>query len=288
MKHFYQLFSALCILAFFTSMIHACRKSANTSPEEPGNPGDNTNIANADSIASHLLFSNATKLTGTIPKGSTESSLKISFKDTLYLMDKIMLPIEFLHEGATKNVAGVYMQVYVGGSGGIFYYNVPEVPDVATNDSISVVLIGIDLDGLIDTSGVPPAGSAPPFEIAIAPYDSSGQPLDEITVPVNASSPETDPTGGQCGLVTKEGEYWAWHMSYIVDPDDQPRVIRFFNSPNKLWGLTGQIIEGCCTDGVSSYTANCAAENKRSLFFQTFLTGPTKSINFLRMALMPG
>jgi hypothetical protein len=237
--------------------------------------------ANADTIANHLLFSNATKITGIIPKGPAGSSLKISIEDTLSLVDKFRVPVKFLHEDTTKNVAGVYAQIHVGSSGSTFYYDVPEVSDIATNDTVSVVLIGIDRDGLFDDSGVPPAGSPDTditFEITFVPYDETGLLLGEITVPADISTPDTD-VSGECGLINGIGEYWVWGISYITDPNDPTKDI-FFNSRDKLWGLMGQLIQGCCTNGVSAYTANCLEQNKRKLKFYTFFNWPTELYQF--------
>ena len=207
--------------------------------------------------------------------------MKISIEDTLFLVDKYRVPVKFLHEDTTKNVAGVYAQIHVGSSGGTYYYDVPEVSDIATNDTVSVVLIGIDRDGLLDDLGVPPAGHSStdiPFDITFVPYDETGTPTGEVTVPVHISTPDTD-LSGECGLINGIGEYWVWGMSYITDPTDPTGHI-FFNSRDKLWGLMGQRIQGCCANGVSDYTANCLEENKRELNFQTFFNWPTELYQF--------
>lgn len=264
------------LLVMICGFMFSCQKD-DPPPPEPEDPKGG--LTNADTISNHLLFSNATKITGTIPKGPSASSLKISFKDTLYLVDKWKIPVKFLHVDTMKNLAGVYVQVHMGSSGGTFYFDVPEVPDIATNDTVSYILIGIDAIGLIDTAGVPPAGG-PPFEITIVPHDPNGLPLGEVTVPVEISTPTTDPTGA-CGLITVEGEYWNWSMSFIPDPDNPTGTDIFFNSPNKLWGLHGQFIQGCCTNGVSGYTSNCLDSNKRSLIFQTFFSWPNEIYKFI-------
>ena len=255
----------------------ACEKT-DPAPEDPIQNGGS---ANAEIIASHLIFSNATKITGTVPKGPAGSSLKISIEDTLFLVDKYRVPVKFLHEDTTKNVAGVYARIYVGSLGSTFYYDVPEVPDIATNDTVSVVLISIDRDGLLDDLGVPPAGPSStdiPFEITFVPYDETGNPTGEVTVPVHISKSDTD-LSGECGLVNGTGEYWVWSASYISDPND-PNKDFFFNSRDKLWGLTGQLIQGCCTNGISAYTANCLDENKKKLRFRTFFNWPTELYQF--------
>lgn len=273
--------SAMWLMILAAALFFSCKKTPDQENNNPPGENDSTKVAvNADSISNHLRFKDAKKITGTIPKGPSGSSLKISFKDTLYLIDKWKIPVRFLHEDTTKNVAGVYMQVHVGSTGGTFYYDVPEVADIATNDTVSMILVGIEPKGLEDPSGVPPAGGAPPFEITIVPHDPDGRPLDEVTVPVVIAEPAAD-LKGECGLITKPGEYWNWSMSFIPDPNNPLGTDIFFNSPNKLWGLKGQNIRGCCTDGISEYTANCDTANFRFLNFQTFFNWPNEIYKFI-------
>lgn len=285
MKRFQSLLF-LWLIVMAAAFMFSCKKTPNQ--ENIPDDNDTTKVGiNADTISNHLRFKNAKKLTGIIPKGPAGSSLKISFKDTLYLVDKWKIPVNFLHEDITKDVAGVYIQVHIGATGATFYYDVPEVPDIATNDTVTTILVGIEPDGLVDTSGVPPAGGAPPFEITIVPHGPDGQPLGEITVPVEVSEPVTD-LKGACGLITKEGEAWNWSMSFIPDPNNPTGEDFFFNSPNKLWGLLGQNIQGCCTNGISAYTANCLDKNKRSLNFQTFFNWPNALYKFFENGTYAG
>ena len=104
------------MLLFFAGCIFSCHKN-NDSPEDPPvNPGDSTNV---DTISNHLQFTGAIKKPGTIPSGPAVSSLKISEKDTIYLMDKVKRSIKFLHMDTTKNVAGIYLQVHQSVAGGL-------------------------------------------------------------------------------------------------------------------------------------------------------------------------
>src|SRR5688500_3883982 len=102
-------------LVMICGLMFSCNKN-DPPPPDPEDPKGG--LTNADTISNHLLFSNATKITGTIPNGPPASSLKISFKDTLYLVDDWKIPVKFLHADTTKNLAGVYVQVYVGSTGG--------------------------------------------------------------------------------------------------------------------------------------------------------------------------
>lgn len=248
-----------------------------TDPPKPS-PGNQTDSTNADTISNHLQFFNATKKQGTIPHGPAGSSLKISFKDTLYLMDEVKRPIKFLHEDTTKNVSGVYVQVH--GSSSTYYYDVPEIPEMADNDSVSVILIGVDPDSLIDSAGVPPAGAPFIFEIEIVPYGESGQPLGGTKRPVQIDNPESNPNSGSCGLVLPDGQYWFWDLTLIEDPNGDGLV--FYNDPEKKWGAGGQFINGCCINGTSSYNINCAGDtaNQRRLNFKTFFVYEEEVLQF--------
>ncbi|MBX2922394.1 MAG: hypothetical protein KF746_09405 [Chitinophagaceae bacterium] len=276
MKHVQPVYS-LWLMVLTAALLCSCRK---TPGQDNTDPPRNDDTKAADIISNHLRFKNATKVTGSIPQGPAGSSLKISFKDTLYLVDKWKLPIEFLHEDTTKDVAGVYIQVQAGSIGGTFYYDVPEVPDIAASDTVSMILVGIDPKGLEDLSGVPPAGGAPPFEVTLVPHDSTGQTLGEITVPVEIAEPTAD-LRGECGLLTKQGESWFWSMSFIPNTSDPLGEDLFFNAPHKLWGIEGQRIFGCCHGGTTSeYTASCADKDKASLMFRTFFNWPNELYKF--------
>ncbi len=252
----------LCLLLMLT-----CRKPGTDS--NGGVPPNPTGSANADTISNHLQFFNATKKQGTAPNGPAGTSLKISFEDTLYLMDEVKRPIKFLHEDTTKNVAGVYIQVQGVAIGGTFYYDVPEVPDVADNDTVSVILIGIDPDSLPSF-----------FDITIIPYDESGQPRAQTTRPVKIDKLNSDPNSGTCGLVLPIGEYWTWDITLIEDPNSNSLL--FYNDPDKKWGAGGQFINGCCINGVSSYDINCSGDTAhyRKLPFATFFVFVEEILQF--------
>lgn len=215
------------------------------------------------------------------------SSLKISFKDTLYLLDEVKRPIKFLHEDTTKNVAGAYVQVHRSFTGSTnvvidasYYYDVPEIPEMADNDSVSVILVGVDPTGLLNPSGVPPAGAPFIFDVTIIPYDKNGQPLGSTTRPVKIADQNINPTAGVCGLVLPDGQYWHWDLTLIEDPNSDGLV--FYNDPDKKWGPNGQFINGCCIDGKSSYNINCSGDTAhyRSLRFKTFFVYQDEVLQF--------
>jgi len=254
-----------------------CRK--NDPLPDPNNPPPVVPglALHADSISNHLQFLSATKKQGKIPQGPAGSSLKISVKDTLYLMDEVKRPIKFLHLDTTKNVSGVYIQIQSVAIGATFYYDVPEIPEMADNDTVSVILIGIDPKGLTPSAGVPPAGSPfPPFIITITPYDKNGQPIATADRPAKIVKPGSGP----CGLVLPPGDYWDWHLTLIENPTSTGLV--FYNDYDKVWGIGGQNIKGCCINGISSYGTTCASrpEDQRSLRFPTFFRYFEESIKF--------
>jgi len=248
MRHITQFLKPTCTVILCGILMATCRK-----PEtEPGNPPANnqTDSTNADIISDHLQFFDATKKQGTIPKGPAGSILKISFKDTLYLMDQVKGPIKFLHEDTTQNIAGIYVQVHgtvIGGTGATYYYDVPELTEMEESDSVSVIMIGFD-----------PAGFEPPltFDITITPYDESGHPIAEVVRPVKIAEHNVEPNGnaGSCGLVLPDDESWHWELSYILaEPITEEHPFYFYNDPNKIFGAGGQVIKGNCCNGISVY-----------------------------------
>jgi len=261
MKKDVQFLKLICMVLLSGGLMQSCKKN-DVSPDDPDNPG----VINADTIANRLRLTNATKKTGAIPIGPAVSSLKISFEDTLYLVDKWKLPVKFLHEDTTKNVTGVYIQVHKGSSAASFYYDVPEVPDIATNDTVSVILLGIDPKDIIDSA----------FGLTIIAHDQNGGALGGVFVPVDILTPTADLSD----LITEQGEYWNWSMSFIPYPNNPTGKDIFLNTPNKVWGLVGQNIRGCCTNGRSEYTANCDSANFRFLNFQTFFNWPSELYKF--------
>lgn len=279
----HQCLTAICVFVLGEVFMSACEQADSI----PGDPIQNSGSAHADTVANHLRFLNATKITGAIPEGPVGSSLKISIDDTLVLVDKFRIPVKFLHEDTTKNVAGVYVQVSVGSSDATFYYDVPEVPEIATNDTVSVILLGAEAEGLIEgrmaqalESSLTSEASLTDirFELKFIPYDVKGESLGQIKVPTYISKSPIAVFDG-CGLVNSTGEYWVWGMSYISDPVDPNKLI-FLNSRDRVWGLKSQLIEGCCTNGESAYTPNCREENKHKLAFQAYFNWPNELYQF--------
>lgn len=255
-----------------SALVFTCKKANDI--QNPDGPADSTSVpvADLDKVSDHLQLLNATKNQGTAPAGPAATSLKLSVRDTLSLYHDTQIPVKFLHEDTTKNVSGVFIQV-IGGSHATYYYDVPELADIADNDTVSVILVGIDREGLDDPNGVPPAG----IRIKLVPHDDSGQPLGEITLPLDILGPKKS---GKCGLITRPGDYWEWELSYrainnVVD-------VSFINAPDKLWGAKGQFINGCCFNGQSFYDTKCAADTsiQRPLRFFTFFSNPAEIYKF--------
>ena len=250
--------------AVLISMVVGCKK-VNSDSTPPvvvvGNPGAPANPT-VDTVSNRLQFLNPSKKQGVIPKGPAGSSLKISFKDTLYVFDEIKRSIKFLHLDTTKNVSGVYLQVQASANGNpaTHYYDVPEVPDVADSDTVSVIMIGIDPGGLT----LPQT-----FDVRIVPYDKNKQPIAEAIKPIKIDNPkkQTSPVGGSCGISLPVSEYWAWEASFGVGSG-----LAFFNDPSTVHGAAGQDIEGSCCSGKSKWPEFCLGEKKhnKSLHFGTY------------------
>jgi len=260
MKSAVQLLKLTSIIIFCGMWMLACKKNSTTSNPPPVNTG---NSANADSISDRLQFLEATKKQGTIPAGPSGSSLKISFEDTLYLVDQIKMPIKFRHLDTTQNVAGIFLQVeaVVGGPiAASYYYDVPEVPQIGdSTDTVSLIMIGVDPTNLKFPLS---------FNITIIPYNSSGQPIAHTIRPVKIVEHTNDPkaNSGSCGLILPPDEVWDWELSYINSPTSD-----FYSDPNTVFGGEGQIIRGNCCGGTSVYGI-CPREREPNehLHFNTY------------------
>src|SRR5690606_7231441 len=174
----------------------------------------------------------------------------------------IKRPIKFLHIHGTQNVAGAYVQVYNASTGAHHYFDVPEHPE-AESDSMSVVFVGFDNDS---TSLAPFGGSVPPanwiggeddFEIEITPYDESGQPIDEVTVPVVVVEPSNDADNSTppdpSEFLNESGEFWDWNMTFTYSSvNEESGDPGFESAPGRILG-GNQMINGCCIDGSSEY-----------------------------------
>jgi hypothetical protein len=252
--------------------IHLCGCRSDDNEPIPQNEDVGT-IAALDTLANHFKFQGAQKIAGRTPAASG-GSLKFSIKDTLHLFQGVYFPIKFLHD-STADVTGIFVQV-VGLKGGpisSFYFDVPEVP--LDNDTVSVVVIRFDPTGVTDFE--PPLS----FNITIIPHNDIGQPLDEGTIPVKIEKLNDNGSNSVCGLT---GGYWKWLARAGAFPNSQTTDFDFYNSPDKLWLRTGQLIGGCCCNGSSSYNAGCpCAENGISnavLHFSTFLQYKEETLTF--------
>src|SRR6266404_3292886 len=125
MATFADLFKTAGMIMLSAALVLSCKKNGSTQDGGNNGNGNNTGSANADSISGHLQFFSAQKIQGAVPKGSAGSALKISFKDTLYLLDQVKLPVKFLHIDTTQKMTGVFIQVMglLGGSFATTYYD---------------------------------------------------------------------------------------------------------------------------------------------------------------------
>jgi hypothetical protein len=262
MKHTKQ-FLKIFLPVICAGILVSCHKTGGT-----GGPGNPQTSASADSISNHLLFENAVKKQGTIAQAPSNSSLKISFEDTLFLVDQVKLPVKFLHADTSQNVAGIYLQVHVALIGGpidaSYYYDIPEVPSLDSSDTVSVIMVGIDPTDL----QLPLT-----FNITITPYNSSGLPIAQAIKPVKIVPHNSDPKSA-CGLVFSNDDTWDWVMSYMEKSN-------FTSLPEKIWGAGGQKIRGSCCNNISIYGA-CSGEKEPNtyLYFNTFYQIASEQITF--------
>ena len=257
-------FAAFLFVVFIVGLMQqACRKT----DEDPASPPGNVNLpgatsTNADSLSDHLLFDAVTKRSGIIPSGPpSNGSIQISIKDTLYLVDQLPRVIKFRHIDVTKNVSGVFIQVLINGSASTFYYDVPELKNMSSSDTISVITIGIN-----------PADLRKPqtAEIKIVPYDKNKQPIVQITRPLKVDEKRVDlSTANSCGLDLGPTMYWSWECSFTPDNIDA-----FFNTPGKVHSPEGQDIQGSCCNGFTRYPTDCPGDTagvfRRRLHFATY------------------
>lgn len=259
-------------LAFLAIMCAGFLIACKSDDSQPIDPAPSGAVISADTISNHLRFLTAEKIAGDIPKGPSGSSLQISLKDTLYLLDEVLVPIKFRHEDVSEDVTGVYLQVSTGDTGGTYYYDIPETPQKAESDSISVIMVGISPVGIVDPNG-PPASGLSDFEIIITPHGQDGQPIATEKRPVKISVGSYDPNGS-CSLVNPAGEYWEWTDSW---------------DGSEIWGPEtefggGQDISGCCANGVSNYGVECLngnPEDERTLHFPTSYRIMSETIVFI-------
>jgi len=184
--------------------------------DETVQPGDETETTldenMVDRISEHLHLYDATRIMGDAPSVPSIHSLKISFQDTLYLMDTLPRPVKFLHTNPAENVGGVYIQVFVGGDGGIIkashHYDVPELESEADSDTVSVVMIGIDQTDL-------------PLpihcRIFMIPHKDDGTPIaaaiKEVVVQEEEEEVSSGNFTGDCGLVLSPEQSWYWQLT---------------------------------------------------------------------------
>jgi len=258
------------ILGIFISaiIIFSCNK---TTPDKPDVPDDEEPVDTAGlaDIFAQLDFFNAEKVTGEVAVNTGNTSLKKSFEDTLNLFEGLQMPFKFLHEDTMLNVEGVFISY----DDSPFYYDVPELQESKSNDTVSVFTMSFK----------PVAGNLPAvFKITVTPYTKSKKPVAQFKTHVNVKRPGDIDINGFCGLLLDFNEEWDWELSYIPNENG---LIDFINYPLKVWGEEGQIIKGsCCGKSpiqISMYGICPGADSaNRSLHFNTFFGYPYEHFFF--------
>jgi len=248
----------------------------------PGIPAATTTVEELDSLSDHLEFLSAKKTTGKIPAAPAgNSTLKISFKDTLYMMASARIPIKFLHDAGT-NVAGVYIQVHRAAAStagdpiyATYHYDVPELAESAESDTVSVIFVGFDPTGLELPLSVP---------VTISPYGENGQPLEEFEeIFTVEESNESSNTSGRSEAdpcpFTSASEFDSWNWKYSVIEVDGS--IEFYVAQGEM-ATYGQTVYGCCNEatGVSTGCAVGQIPNA-NLYFPTYYRIELELLAFL-------
>ena len=279
---FIQFFKFRQLILFCGIFLLAC---SSDEPEAvpapvPGTPAATTTVEELDDLSDHLEFLSAKKNSGKIPAAPAgNSTLKISFKDTLYMMASARIPIKFLHDAGT-NVAGVYIQVHSAAAStagdplyATYHYDVPELAESAESDTVSVIFVGFDPTGFELPLSVP---------VTISPYGENGQLLDEIEeiFTVEESNESSNISGRSeadpCPF-TSASEFDSWNWKYSVI--EVNGSIEFYVAQGEM-ATYGQTINGCCSEAASS---GCAAGQipNAQLFFPTYYRIELELLAFL-------
>lgn len=122
MKNLIQVLKLVRSAVVCAILILACKPDELGVDPTKKNPADTLTAADLDKFSDHLQFFSAVKKPGKSPAAPGGSSLKTNIKDTLRLVQGVVVPVRFLHLNSTDNVTGVYVQVVstVGGQRNLF------------------------------------------------------------------------------------------------------------------------------------------------------------------------
>lgn len=254
---------ALAVGIIISMIFYACKKDDLVNED----PGTNTGkAALADTLSAHLLFTKAKKKPGNSPVGINSGLLRYSIKDTLRFTTSLPVPLQFLHMDSMNNISGAWVQIKAGASSGFssFHFEVNELKNAAESDTVSVIMIGMEPEGL----ELPQI-----FEVKITPFDKDKKPLGEDIIPAKIDLPKIDLPGSSaaCDIIAALNENWEWQASYTLPENDE---YSFYNHPGLAHSNKGVDIEGSCCNGESRWPAFCIGEIKhnRKLHFNTYYT----------------
>ena len=226
MKSIYLTKLGLLILAVMLCL-GSCEESevvpGNPNPPPPSPPAGPTT---ADEITEDLLFDNIKILEGAIP---TPSNTVFDFKidtDTIFWVPGIDKSIRLLKPENFGSRSGTF---YAQVEGSDQYIEADFNQDMETD---TIVFLNFEFD--VTSWDLPLS-----FNLKIVPRDESGNPVDEIDVPVDIEAPATS-----SGCIDLSGSLWEW--IYTTTNGD------YFLSPMAIVKQDG-VTSACCDNLGATY-----------------------------------
>lgn len=216
---------------------------APTGPNNPNPPPGTGTTLTANEASDHLIFDDATKISGTLPI-SIDGQLKLDEEDTVFTVRGYHLGnrIKVRHDAA-QNITGFNVQV----SGSTFYLYVPEtiIEDQFESEKDSVSILVVDFN--------PPeeVGCTYTVQVNIQPVNDGGVPLDQFTRWITLEDPACTTN---CNTVTTPAGsdfVWAWDLSIREYNGD----ILNTSAPGLAYPINSQGA-GCCVNGTISATTS--------------------------------
>ncbi len=206
---------------------------------EPEKDPVNTGNVNPDAASEYLVFTDDTKITGSLP-AATDGQLKINFSDSIYLIKDFKLGARVIvrHDGL-RDVTGFFVSILNSS----FYFDVPVFEEEA-GDSTDVFYLNFDIpeDEIVDYPFVLP--------IKILPHGPDNIPLDEFDKYLTIEDPVTN----KCPITTPGFGDVQWEWDHSVLETSAGEFLQV-DAPLLKRGSSLQT-GGCCDNGINSTVAN--------------------------------